>query len=305
MIKPRSAAPVVSVVIPVRGHSKELLDGLAGLRNQEFSGSFEVIVVDSACDPGVAAAVEPFPDVRLLRSTEGLLPGDARNLGVAHAEGRYLAFMDADCVPEPRWLDAAVGRLAEGARVGGGPVTDALPREVVAVCDNLLQFADFPPTRPNGPAEYFPACNLALSRADFETLGGFKHRGDLAGEDTSFCNEAMARWPGGLFYVQNMRVSHTGRTTLGGYLRHHHFFGRTRGVLGHHLKPAHKRLGRYALMIPLIALKRYQHIVKRSAQWRPRHLASVALLTPLLLTGLTAWAVGFRRGLREAVEESS
>jgi GT2 family glycosyltransferase len=292
-----SAVPTISVVIPCYRHAEDLARCLNALARQESTAAWEVIVVDSAADPAVAAAATKA-GVRLVQSQERLLPGQARNLGAAHALGELLAFVDSDCVVEPGWLAAAKSALEAGARLAGGPVLHARPLHPIAVSDNLLQFADFPSNRPDGPARYFAGCSLAIRRADFEAVGGFPNVTLPAGEDTSFCRAVLARWPGGLRFTRAMRVRHTGRATFGAFLDHHATFGYCRAALDLHLAPWQRRWGAHRLMTPPVAAKRLSYILGRGWQWDRWQLARTLVLLPIVVPGLIAWASGFRRGLR-------
>jgi glycosyltransferase involved in cell wall biosynthesis len=293
-------SPLISVVVPCCGHANELKNCLLGLQRQTTTSPYEVIVVDSAADPAVVAVVAAFPTVHLVRSQSGLLPGAARNLGVRHARGDYIAFTDADCIPEPEWLEAAIAALNTDATVVGGPVLDARPFHPIAVADNILQFSDLSPHRPDGTASYFPGCNLAISRVAFYELGGFPT--DLpAGEDILFISAAAKRWPGGIRFMRDMRVRHTGRTDLWTFWRHQEVFGFYRGYLGLLLQPIHQRLGSYRVLAVPIACKRLGYIVSRTVRWNPFGLLRIIVLLPILLLGLAAWAKGFHDGCHMSV----
>jgi GT2 family glycosyltransferase len=296
-----AAGPAISVVIPCYRHAEALSRCLSGLAAQECEAEWEVIVVNSAADPAVAA-VATQGKARSVQSQNRLLPGPARNLGAAHAQGGLLAFIDADCVPDPGWLMAAQAALEAGARLASGPVLHALPLHPIAVSDNLLQFADFPANRPDGPARYFPGCNLAMRRADFERVGGFPDVILPAGEDTSFCAAVLSHWPDGLHFTRAMRVRHAGRTTFAAFLDHHATFGYCRGALDLHLAPWHRRWGSHRWMTPSVAAKRLGYILGRGLQWDWGQLARTLLLLPIVLPGLFAWASGFRRGVRATPE---
>ena len=108
---------------------------LAALEIQAY-GECEIIVVDNAPDPGSAARiareagvryiVEPRPGVRY-----------ARNAGVRAAQAGLVAFIDDDCVPDPRWLKTLVAGFRD-RRVGG--CTGAiLPLEVRTDAQRLLE----------------------------------------------------------------------------------------------------------------------------------------------------------------------
>jgi len=294
-------APLVSVVVPCRGHAPELRRCLASIVLQEWTGTFEVIVVDAAADDDVAEAVAAYPDVRLVRSREGLLPGPARNLGVVHSRGSLLLFLDADCTCERGWLVAAAAALQGGWRLVGGPVLDGQPWHPIGVTDNFLQFSALSAHRPRGPIRLIPSCNLGVRRCDFDALGGY--RAVAAGEDVLFCATAARQWADSLLFEPRMRIRHFGRTSLRTFWRHQELFGRARGALGLELSPSQRRLGQFAVVAPAVWVKRLCYLLRRAAASGPFTLASTLLLLPVLSLGLVAWCAGFRRGCQQAVAD--
>jgi glycosyltransferase involved in cell wall biosynthesis len=111
-------SPRVSIIIPHLNQHEALMRCLGALRGQ---GAIEIIVVDNGSRVPLDSVKAAFGDVRFLREpTPG--PGPARNLGVAHAGGDVLAFIDADCRADPHWVAAGLTALARGADVVGGDV---------------------------------------------------------------------------------------------------------------------------------------------------------------------------------------
>jgi glycosyltransferase involved in cell wall biosynthesis len=235
-----------------------------------------------------------------LRDASGLLAGEARNLGAACAQGRYLAFIDADCVPEAAWLAAALGALQAGAEMVGGPILDMLPFHPLAAPDNLMQFVEFSPGRPEGGVSHFPGCNFAVNREAFLGAGGFP-AGLAIGEDVSLTSAIAERRPGRVRFLHKMRVRHLGRRGVRAYWRHQETFGYYRGKLGQRLRPYQQRLGSWPLMGVAVAAKRFTYIVSCAVQWHPLALPRLILVLPGLLLGVTAYASGFQRGCREAM----
>lgn len=123
----------VSIVIPSYRRPELLARTLAScLAQQDFGGSFEIVVVDNdpagSARPAVerADAAGPVP----VRYVPERRPGisHARNTGVAHAAGRYVAFIDDDEEAVPGWLAAMVStarRFAADAVIG--PVYPLIP----------------------------------------------------------------------------------------------------------------------------------------------------------------------------------
>jgi glycosyltransferase involved in cell wall biosynthesis len=295
-----TVAPLISVIVPCY-HDPESLDALlrslAAQAPPSEERRFEVVVVDSGMDDAVVATAERF-GARCVRGTERLLAGDARNLGARSARGSVLAFIDADCVAEPGWVGAIAEAFANGAFMVGGPVLNRLPPRSIASVDNLLQFADFGPDRRAGTIRHVPACNVAIRCEDFSALGGFVHCGQTSGEDVLLTEAANASRPGGLLFVPEMRVAHHGRATFSEMLDHQHAFGYARGALGLHLSANQQRWGRWIVILPGVILKRLTYVCRRGVRYGRITPPQLMLAMPLILCGVWAWALGFRRGLK-------
>jgi cellulose synthase/poly-beta-1,6-N-acetylglucosamine synthase-like glycosyltransferase len=104
-------APLVSVIIPAHNVSEFIGDTVRSVFAQQFR-RFEVIVVDDGSTDALAldAALAPFREhiVVLTQRNEG--PSAARNAGIAHARGEYVAFLDGDDLWKPHCLNDLVER---------------------------------------------------------------------------------------------------------------------------------------------------------------------------------------------------
>lgn len=111
-------APLVSVVIPAYNHAHFLTESLASVRAQTLQ-DWEAIVVDNHSADNTAEVVAGFGDSRISRvliHNEGVISA-SRNLGMALAKGRYIAFLDADDVWHPEKLARCIARLEADADV--------------------------------------------------------------------------------------------------------------------------------------------------------------------------------------------
>jgi glycosyltransferase involved in cell wall biosynthesis len=194
----------VSVILPARDAAALIGRTLGALERQDLDEPYEVIVVDNGSRDDTAAVAEGFAVTsQVLRRERGEGPGAARNAGAAAAAGRVLAFIDADCEPEPQWLRAGL-RAAQGADLVQGAVTPT-PGMPVGAFDRTLWR--------EGPSALYESANLFVRREAFERVGGFSagleaaSGGDLdapfgedalfgwravrAGARTDFCPEAM------------------------------------------------------------------------------------------------------------------
>ncbi len=89
--------PQVSVVIPTLRRPRLLLRALQSVFGQTFQ-QIEVIVVVDGPDEETLAALEAVrdPRLRVFMNPRSLTAAGARNVGVSHARGEWIAFLDDD-----------------------------------------------------------------------------------------------------------------------------------------------------------------------------------------------------------------
>ena len=110
--------PFVSVIIPVFNDGERLRKCLAALEAQSYPADrFEVIVVDNGSRQSPESIVREYPHAQFTQESK---PGSycARNKGLSLAKGDVLAFTDADCVPQPTWLERGVATLEANPAAG-------------------------------------------------------------------------------------------------------------------------------------------------------------------------------------------
>jgi glycosyltransferase involved in cell wall biosynthesis len=110
--------PKVSVVIPAYNAMTYLPETVESVLRQTFT-DFEVLIInDGSSDHIVQWASQIVdPRVKLISQENQGLPG-ARNTGIAHAQGEYIAFLDADDLWEPTKLEKQVRCLDDTPEVG-------------------------------------------------------------------------------------------------------------------------------------------------------------------------------------------
>lgn len=117
--KPSGAVvSLVSVVIPTLQRPQLLSRALKSVFDQTHS-PIEVIVVVDGPDPDTIAALASISDPRLrvIVNPQSLTAAGARNIGVANANGAWIAFLDDD----DEWLPHKLERQLAYAR-GHGPI---------------------------------------------------------------------------------------------------------------------------------------------------------------------------------------
>jgi CDP-glycerol glycerophosphotransferase len=115
---------LVSVVVPIYNVEPFLRDCLDSLRAQTYR-DLEVILVDDGSTDGCAAIAEEFvradPRFQLIRQENSGL-SIARNNGLEHATGEFVAFVDSDDVLAAHAYELLVLALAGGADFASGGV---------------------------------------------------------------------------------------------------------------------------------------------------------------------------------------
>jgi glycosyltransferase involved in cell wall biosynthesis len=94
--------PTITVVVPCYNAERWIGATLRSVLAQDWPGPLDIVVVDDGSKDGSADLVaREFPQVRLLRQANAGVAA-ARNLGIAQAQGEWIAFVDADDI----WLPA-------------------------------------------------------------------------------------------------------------------------------------------------------------------------------------------------------
>jgi glycosyltransferase involved in cell wall biosynthesis len=199
-------SPDVSVIIPHYNDQVRLRRCLTELFANEVCAA-EIIVVDNGSPEPLDAVAADFPSARFFIEREKGA-GPARNRGVAESRGRILAFLDADCVPDPDWLET-VRRVAAQADVVGGRVSvfdeTPPPRTGAQAFEAVFAFRVQSYIVLNQSAI---TANLVTSRRVFDHVGPF---GNGISEDTEWTKRAVAKGHS-LLYADDLHVSHPSRT---------------------------------------------------------------------------------------------
>ena len=110
--------PKVSVIIPAYNAMTYLPESVESVRRQTFT-DFEVLLIDDGSSDEIVQWATQITDPRVkLISQKNQGVSEARNTGIAHAQGEYVAFLDADDLWEPTKLEKQVRCLEDNPAVG-------------------------------------------------------------------------------------------------------------------------------------------------------------------------------------------
>jgi len=104
--------PQVSIITPVYNAASWLPATIASVRAQTLADWEQLLVDDGSTDDSIAiiqSAAAQDPRHRLLRTPMNSGPSAARNLALDSAQGRFIAFLDADDL----WLPEKLAQCVE------------------------------------------------------------------------------------------------------------------------------------------------------------------------------------------------
>ncbi|MEP5731664.1 MAG: glycosyltransferase [Sulfitobacter sp.] len=173
----------VSIIVVSRHRSDALTRCLTGLSQLQFN-AFEIIVVADPEGISAAQAMAFAGDLKLVEYDKANISA-ARNLGIEHAAGEVVAFIDDDAVPEPQWLRFLVAPADQrDVAAMGGYVRGRNGISFQWKARSLDRFGDATEisidntqatvlTPPKGRAIKTEGTNMAFRRNVLVELGGF------------------------------------------------------------------------------------------------------------------------------------
>lgn len=172
----------------------------------------QVVVVDNGSTQLPEAIVSDFPGTVLLHESEPG-PGPARNRGVRAADGDVLAFIDADCLADPRWLlEAESAMNASNQEILGGDVriarADPAQPTILEAYESIYAYRM---DRYIAEQNFTGTGNLVVARDILDKVGPFA--GLSVAEDRDWGHRATA-FGYRIRYVEGMRVYHPARKSF-------------------------------------------------------------------------------------------
>lgn len=228
---PRRADLLITAIIPLYNGARFIREALESIFDQELAAD-EVIVVDDGSTDGGAAIVSEvarrYP-IRLLSKENGG-QSSARNMGVDHAHGDLIAFLDQDDAWYPNHLAELVKPFLETCSIELGWAYSSL--DEINEAGEMVEHDILKPFRSSHPKQDLASClkedmfvlpsASLISREAFRRVGGFDERLSgyedddfflrmfLAGFTNAYIRTALSKWRIYLTsssYSQRMAVS--------------------------------------------------------------------------------------------------
>ena len=226
-------------------------------------------------------------------------PARARNRGAGVCRGDPIVFLDADCVPQPGWLDALLAAHTAGYALVGGALDlpEGLPFS--ARCDYYCGWYLVHSRRPAGEVPHVPPPNLSVRREAFAGTSGFTEDPpfEYTNEERAWQAELRARGEA-FWFTPDARVLHHNRPGLTNLLRRNYRWAYTsiaaKGRTGVARMAWLYRFPRALILLafPLAPV----HTAYILACWLRARVFEPLLMTPWILLSRVAYAAGMTVG---------
>jgi glycosyltransferase involved in cell wall biosynthesis len=286
--------PEISFVIPSYRSRTTIDRSVASVLHQETALRFELIIVESGGDEEAAGLTQLVPSATVLNSKLRLYPGSARNAGARISSGEFLAFLDADVILPPTWLETLITKLRAHHQIKAiaAPVANANPEQRASRVLHWVEFSEFLPGQPSGFRPSLSSSNLLMRRVTFWEAGGFAEQLAM-GEDLLLSQQLKA----GLYLETSLAVHHTHRSDwrlVQTHLRQLGYWS------GRHRRD-HRSSGDWLRHTPFLSFGlpalRLFRILRRVAKSNRKAGLMALSSTPWMVAALFHWASGFRQGL--------
>ena len=208
--------PLISIIIPVKKINDYIYENVEHSLKMEYK-NFEIIIL-----PDNASNVK-FKKTKIIPSGN-VKPGEKRNLGVKHAKGEIIAFIDDDAYPRKDWLTNAIKGFKDKsiAAIGGPGVTppkDSLSQKISGAIYEYgsLNYNYRYTSGKKQEIDDFPSCNLLIRKKDFLAINGFDGN-YWPGEDTKLCQDLVDN-SRKIVYTPNVLVYHHRRKMIKPHLK--------------------------------------------------------------------------------------
>lgn len=209
---------MISVIICTRNRVDDLPDAIRSVWMQDFSSTYELLVVDNGSSDGTQAYLKacleqsPIPMEYVYEGTPGL--SLARNTGARVARGDILAYLDDDAIASENWLTSlnnSYDRYQE-TWVAGGPILldwrGEKPLWFTSDMEMALTTLDLGSEFQWLDGYWFPfGANFSCRKAAWSDVGGFGEVFTLYNDERYFCHKVRSL-EGKIAYIPSAVVLH-------------------------------------------------------------------------------------------------
>jgi glycosyltransferase involved in cell wall biosynthesis len=216
----------ISVIIPVKNEAKKIASCLEAVFSQSYK-PYEVIIVDGHSSDDTVKIAKKYP-VRIFYE-DYKTRGGANQVGIENANGEFIAFTDADCIPKRDWLENLIIEFREGiVGVGGGIINlgeGIWEKSINLAVGTFLGSANSVQGRFFNEQKFVSSisgCNSMYRKVDLNRVHGFDVSLGTA-EDTELNNKLLKI--GKLLYTPKAIVLHNHNRGIKDFAKRMHQYG--------------------------------------------------------------------------------
>jgi len=223
--------PFVSIIVAVGKNNPNLQECIRYCLALDYPALELLILPDEDWKHSYPANVKIIP-------TGKELPAKKRDIGVDHAQGEIVAFLDDDTYPVKDWLITAVNIFLESDQIAAvsGPAVTPPSNDLMQQASGLIysswlvggsyRYRYIPQSRRE--VDDYPTCNLLVRKSVMQEIGGFNTI-FWPGEDTKLCFAIVQNLKKKIIYDPKVLVYHHRRRLFRGHLKQILSYGLHRG----------------------------------------------------------------------------
>lgn len=255
----------------------------------------EIVVVNSGKTGTEERLKSHGINVLVVETDKRLLPGAARNLGIAATSAPYVSFLAADCLAEADWAAYRLLAHSQGSLAVSGSITNPYGSSLAAWASYLSLYTNRLPRTTESEAKHY---SVSYARWLFEKYGLFDET-LRAGEDTAFNNSLKVSVD--FTWNPEVRTAHRHPATLREFFRDMSYRG-TLAVANY--SPELRK--RTRVLVAKNALSRALSTLPKSySRADKKDCLRVMSSLPLIPLGFGCYALGALKGKAEVVSEVS
>jgi len=204
---------VISIVVPVYNEEKYLSRCLQSLREQDYEGDYEIVVVDNGSSDSSVQIANNFGVKVIFCARRGTVY--AREAGFMACSGTIIVQADADTVYPSDWLTRIARHFSsdsEAVAVAGEVSYEASPAWARAL-QSFRRFLNLLSSRFLGKPAFCLACSFAFRREALLKAGGYNTRLPFVGDEQDLL--ARLSGTGKVVYDRHLRAVTSSRRFRG------------------------------------------------------------------------------------------
>jgi glycosyltransferase involved in cell wall biosynthesis len=208
----------ISIVIPTFNSAKVLGNCLESLTNQTVGRErYEVIVVDDGSTDETKDIAAKYSGKYIYQQNRG--PAAARNNGVKHAEGEVILFTDADCEPQPTWIEEMIKPMNDPQVVGVKGIYKTRQKEIIARLVQIEYEHKYERMKRFKYIDFIDTYSAGYRKDIFMKYGGFDERYPKASVEDQEFSFRLSRNENKMVFNPEAVVYHRHSSRLMDYLR--------------------------------------------------------------------------------------